>query len=92
MLPCGKAGGERGIRTLGWDLNPINGLANRPFRPLRHLSFSSDRRGKRRGNKVQGDFRSDQAAENPASVLLENKVADAAAHLLEVTLGLGHGR
>jgi hypothetical protein len=38
---CGeflKACGEGGIRTLGTDLSPYNGLANRPFRPLRHLS------------------------------------------------------
>ena len=33
-----KTGGEGGIRTLGRDLNPYSGLANRPFRPLRHLS------------------------------------------------------
>ena len=32
--PCG----EGGIRTLGTGLSPYNGLANRPFRPLRHLS------------------------------------------------------
>ena len=30
--------GEGGIRTLGTGLSPYNGLANRPFRPLRHLS------------------------------------------------------
>jgi hypothetical protein len=33
-----EIGGERGIRTLGKVLKPYNGLANRPFRPLRHLS------------------------------------------------------
>ena len=32
------AGGEGGIRTLGTSLSSYNGLANRPFRPLRHLS------------------------------------------------------
>jgi hypothetical protein len=31
--------GEGGIRTLGTSLSSYNGLANRPFRPLRHLSF-----------------------------------------------------
>ena len=31
-------GGEGGIRTLDTGLSPYNGLANRPFRPLRHLS------------------------------------------------------
>ncbi len=31
-------GGEGGIRTLGTSLSSYNGLANRPFRPLRHLS------------------------------------------------------
>ena len=31
--------GEGGIRTLGTGLSPYNGLANRPFRPLRHLSY-----------------------------------------------------
>src|SRR5262245_19707327 len=31
-------GGERGIRTLGTGFNPYNGLANRRFRPLSHLS------------------------------------------------------
>ena len=30
--------GEGGIRTLGTSLSSYNGLANRPFRPLRHLS------------------------------------------------------
>ncbi len=34
LLVCG----EGGIRTLGTGLSPYNGLANRPFRPLRHLS------------------------------------------------------
>ena len=40
----GKAGdihlscGEGGIRTLDTSLSSYNGLANRPFRPLRHLS------------------------------------------------------
>ena len=33
--------GEGGIRTLGTGLSPYNGLANRPFRPLRHLSYCS---------------------------------------------------
>jgi len=36
---CFSGCGEGGIRTLGTDLSPYNGLANRPFRPLRHLSF-----------------------------------------------------
>ena len=31
-------GGERGIRTLGRDLNPYGGLANHCFKPLSHLS------------------------------------------------------
>jgi hypothetical protein len=31
-------GGEGGIRTLDTSLSSYNGLANRPFRPLRHLS------------------------------------------------------
>jgi hypothetical protein len=30
--------GEGGIRTLDTSLSSYNGLANRPFRPLRHLS------------------------------------------------------
>ena len=33
-----KAGGEAGIRTLGTGLSPYNGLANRRFRPLSHLT------------------------------------------------------
>lgn len=31
--------GKGGIRTLGTDLTPYNGLANRRFRPLSHLSI-----------------------------------------------------
>jgi hypothetical protein len=31
-------GGEAGIRTLGRVLKPYNGLANRRFRPLSHLT------------------------------------------------------
>jgi hypothetical protein len=31
-------GGEAGIRTLGRGLSPYNGLANRRFRPLSHLT------------------------------------------------------
>ncbi len=31
-------GGEAGIRTLGTGLSPYNGLANRRFRPLSHLT------------------------------------------------------
>jgi hypothetical protein len=31
--------GEGGIRTLDTSLSSYNGLANRPFRPLRHLSI-----------------------------------------------------
>jgi|LakMenEpi03Aug12_release.lakeMendotaPanAssembly.Ray.scaffolds.fasta_scaffold07002_12 hypothetical protein len=30
--------GEGGIRTRGTGLSPYDGLANRSFRPLRHLS------------------------------------------------------
>jgi hypothetical protein len=41
--------GEGGIRTLGTSLSSYNGLANRPFRPLRHLSVS-DGTAKLRGN------------------------------------------
>ncbi len=37
-LPLFSFCGEGGIRTLGTGLSPYNGLANRPFRPLRHLS------------------------------------------------------
>lgn len=33
-----KTGGEAGIRTLGRGLSPYNGLANRRFRPLSHLT------------------------------------------------------
>jgi hypothetical protein len=33
--------GEGGIRTLDTSLSSYNGLANRPFRPLRHLSKKS---------------------------------------------------
>ena len=33
--------GEGGIRTLDTSLSSYNGLANRPFRPLRHLSKRS---------------------------------------------------
>src|SRR5262245_11593602 len=32
------SGGERGIRTLGRALRPYDGLANRWFKPLTHLS------------------------------------------------------
>ena len=35
--PC-QAGGEAGIRTLGTGFSPYNGLANRRFRPLSHLT------------------------------------------------------
>src|SRR5437868_3699661 len=34
----GKCGGERGIRTLGRAFGPYDGLANRWFKPLTHLS------------------------------------------------------
>jgi hypothetical protein len=34
----GITGGEAGIRTLGRGLSPYNGLANRRFRPLSHLT------------------------------------------------------
>ncbi len=34
----GKTGGEAGIRTLGTGVSPYNGLANRRFRPLSHLT------------------------------------------------------
>ncbi len=33
-----KVGGEAGIRTLGTTLRSYNGLANRRFRPLSHLT------------------------------------------------------
>jgi hypothetical protein len=36
--PDGQAGGEGGIRTPGRGLGPYDGLANRCFRPLSHLS------------------------------------------------------
>gem|GEM_PF-2473443 len=36
--------GEGGIRTLDTSLSSYNGLANRPFRPLRHLSVYPPRR------------------------------------------------
>ena len=45
-----KDGGEAGIRTLGTGLSPYNGLANRRFRPLSHLTGVRDeRRGYRTG-------------------------------------------
>jgi hypothetical protein len=45
-----KVGGEAGIRTLGTGLSPYNGLANRRFRPLSHLTGARDeRRGYRTG-------------------------------------------
>ena len=34
-----ETGGEAGIRTLGTGLSPYNGLANRRFRPLSHLTL-----------------------------------------------------
>src|SRR5687767_12853520 len=46
LKPCRAAngakriGGEAGIRTLGTGLSPYNGLANRRFRPLSHLTAS----------------------------------------------------
>src|SRR5690606_28538929 len=33
-----EGGGERGIQSLGTVITPYNGLANRRFRPLSHLS------------------------------------------------------
>jgi hypothetical protein len=33
-----EIGGEAGIRTLGTGISPYNGLANRRFRPLSHLT------------------------------------------------------
>jgi len=36
--PFDGTGGEGGIRTRGAGVNPLNGLANRRFRPLSHLS------------------------------------------------------
>src|SRR6266480_1638289 len=42
----GKYGGERGIRTLGRALRPYDGLANRWFKPLTHLSKSEGGRQK----------------------------------------------
>src|SRR6266446_8934797 len=35
-----KSGGEGGIRTPGRGFGPYNGLANRPIKPLWHLSSS----------------------------------------------------
>jgi hypothetical protein len=35
-------GGEAGIRTLGTGLSPYNGLANRRFRPLSHLTAANN--------------------------------------------------
>jgi hypothetical protein len=37
--------GEGGIRTLDTSLSSYNGLANRPFRPLRHLSNAASKPG-----------------------------------------------
>ena len=34
-------GGEAGIRTLGTGFSPYNGLANRRFRPLSHLTANA---------------------------------------------------
>ena len=36
--------GEGGIRTPGTGLNPYNGLANRRFKPLSHLSKANRNR------------------------------------------------
>ena len=36
-----EVGGEAGIRTLGTTLRSYNGLANRRFRPLSHLTADS---------------------------------------------------
>ena len=38
QLSESSVGGEAGIRTLGTGLSPYNGLANRRFRPLSHLT------------------------------------------------------
>ena len=46
-----KSGGEAGIRTLGTGLSPYNGLANRRFRPLSHLTGARD---ERRGYRTRG--------------------------------------
>ena len=45
--------GEGGIRTLGTSLSSYNGLANRPFRPLRHLSVIGVAKIKINGYKSQ---------------------------------------
>jgi hypothetical protein len=37
-LRLANTGGEEGIRTPGTGLSPYNGLANRRFRPLSHLT------------------------------------------------------
>ena len=53
-----KTGGEAGIRTLGTGLSPYNGLANRRFRPLSHLTargFPKDFEDSRcRGRRLTG--------------------------------------
>jgi hypothetical protein len=38
LILNGNSGGEGGIRTLGSALRHYDGLANRCFRPLSHLS------------------------------------------------------
>jgi hypothetical protein len=48
--PGCRAGGERGIRTLGRALRPYGGLANRWFEPLTHLSVASVGTAKLRTN------------------------------------------
>src|SRR5581483_10305571 len=48
-----KDGGERGIRTLGRDLNPFTGLANQRFRPLSHLSRPGTSRETRGGQSAR---------------------------------------
>ena len=56
LLPKQKPandGGEGGIRTLDTSLSSYNGLANRPFRPLRHLSEPFFREGKNREKYCQ---------------------------------------
>ncbi len=66
QIPAGKCrelvrwetGGERGIRTPGRVLKPYNGLANRRFRPLSHLSRSGSRSESAATESARPDFTS----------------------------------
>ena len=48
-----STGGEAGIRTREQGLSPVNGLANRRFRPLSHLSARPDRAAALAGRRAQ---------------------------------------